>query len=228
MHIHILQHADFEKPALIEKWAIQKGHKVSFTKLYEAFAIPFPTEFDLLIIMGAPINVYDDEMYPWLSDEKDFIYRSIQQGKKVLGICFGSQLIADALGSKVYANAHKEVGWFPLKKEDPGSHALLDLFPDKPMAFHWHGDTFDIPENCNHLFSSELTLNQGFVYQDRVFALQFHWEMDKDSMQEVLPHMEEPLEGEPHMQTKAELMNTAGFQSNADFIVRLMDYLEDL
>ena len=123
------------------------------------------------------MSVYDEDEYPWLREEKDFIRAVIQAGKKVLGICLGSQLIAEVLGAKVYPNAVKEIGWFPVTKTESGkTSALIADFPVTSEVFHWHGDTYDLPAGCAHLFISNECCHQAFEYQGRVVGLQFHLE----------------------------------------------------
>jgi GMP synthase-like glutamine amidotransferase len=141
--------------------------------------VTFPEvdDVDFLLIMGGPMSVYDEDEYPWLREEKDFIRAVIQAGKKVLGICLGSQLIAEVLGAKVYPNAVKEIGWFPVTKTESGkTSALIADFPVTSEVFHWHGDTYDLPAGCAHLFISNECCHQAFEYQGRVVGLQFHLE----------------------------------------------------
>ncbi len=228
MHIHILQHADFENPGYILDWAKTKGHRISFTNFFEAFKIPLPTDFDLLVVMGAPMSVNDEEHYPWLVEEKAFIHDSIHMGKKVLGICFGSQLIANALGSKVYPNTHKEIGWFPVHKPKGVEHPLLGQFPESSLAFHWHGDTFDLPKDAVRLFFSEATPNQGFFFGKKTLALQFHWEIGPDDMKMILDVMGEDDTKNPFVQPFSELMNASGFESNKKYMNSVLDFMEQL
>ena len=109
MRFHCLQHVPFESPGNIEVWAKQKEHTFSFTHLYHNKQLPALNDFDVLIIMGGPMSIYDENIYPWLKKEKEFIRAAIRQGKKMHGICLGSQLIADALDTPVYNNREKEI-----------------------------------------------------------------------------------------------------------------------
>lgn len=113
MKIHYLQHVPFELPEHISVWAKEKGHEITGTLLYENYYLPELSEFDLLVILGGPMGVDDEDKHPWLVLEKHFIKEAIQHRKLVIGICLGAQLIAEILGGKVYKNHYKEIGWFP-------------------------------------------------------------------------------------------------------------------
>ena len=114
MRIHHLQHVPFEGLGCMKPYFINKGHQLSSTHLYLNEPLPQLHDFDWLIVMGGPMGVSDELHYPWMSKEKSLIKSSIESGKIVLGICLGAQFIADALGSKVYKNSHREIGWFPI------------------------------------------------------------------------------------------------------------------
>ena len=114
MHIHILQHVNFETPGLISNWIEKKGHSFSITNFRQGDSLPGFDSFDMLIILGGPMSVHDEDKYTWLKQEKNFIRESINLNKKVLGICLGAQLIADVLGAKVHNMASPEIGWFKI------------------------------------------------------------------------------------------------------------------
>ena len=114
MRIHSLEHEPFEGLANIEVWAKKKGHSITRTLLFNNEELPDISDFDWLFIMGGSMNIYEEEKYPWLKREKNFIAEAISSKKIVLGVCLGSQLIADILGSKVTKNKYKEIGWFPI------------------------------------------------------------------------------------------------------------------
>jgi len=108
MGLYYLQHVPFEDPANIAVWAGKRGHSVSGSALYDGQQIPAPNQFDWLVILGGPMNVYEEQRYPWLTTEKKFIAEAIAQKKIVIGICLGAQLIADVLGARVYKNSQDE------------------------------------------------------------------------------------------------------------------------
>jgi GMP synthase-like glutamine amidotransferase len=212
LRIHYFQHVSHEGLGSIEEWIMKSGHTLTSTMFFESDQLPEINDIDWLIIMGGPMNVYDEKKYPWLAEEKKFIRHAIDSGKTVLGICLGSQLISAALEAKVYKNKEKEIGWFEIEL----SHTAKadDLFSDmqcRLKVFHWHGDTFDLPESAIHMASSAACKNQAYVYKDKVLALQFHLEPTLDSLADML---EGGIEEEPgrYIQTEKEIM------SNLDLI----------
>lgn len=187
MRIHSLQHVPFEDLAYIESWASGKGHSITKTLLFEEREFPEVHDFDAIIIMGGPMGVYEDDKYPWLSGEKRFIEKAVSAHKIVLGICLGAQLIADVLGARVYKNEHKEIGWFPVNVTDAAQDSLVfRTLPPEFMAFHWHGDTFDIPSGAIRMAESRGCANQAFEYNKKVVGLQFHLESTRESIDKLL------------------------------------------
>ena len=132
--------------------------------------------FGGLIVMGGPMAVYEADRYPFLAAEMNLIRRAAQASLPVLGICLGAQLIAGALGARVYPGGQKEIGWYPVEVVAPDD-ALARELPASFMAFHWHGDTFDLPAGATRLFRSPLYENQGFRWGRRVCGIQFHFEI---------------------------------------------------
>lgn len=167
---------------MIEDWAKARSAELSVSQLFNNDPLPDLGSFDWLVVMGGPMGIYDYAEHPWLVAEKEFIRAAIDAGKIVLGICLGAQIIADVLGAKVYPNTQKEIGWFPIKR----ATGAPNLIPEQLTVFHWHGDTFDIPDGAIHLASSEACKNQGFIYGNRVVALQFHMETTAASMEALM------------------------------------------
>lgn len=194
MKIHFIQHVPFEGPANLEKWAGKKGHAVSTTKMFENKKFPSMNEFDWLVVLGGPMGAYDEMYFQWLSAEKKFIKKAIEENKVVVGICLGAQLIAGVLGAKVYKNVFKEIGWHDvfLSKDSEKSNVFKN-FPKKFIAFHWHGDTFDLPPESIRIAESKGCKNQAFVYNNRVFGLQFHLESAKDSIESLIENCKNDL-----------------------------------
>jgi GMP synthase-like glutamine amidotransferase len=187
MHIHYLQHERNEDLAFIGQWASQNDVTTSATLFFEEPVFLDFDAFDWLIIMGGPMAAYEEEKYTWLISEKVFIKKAISAGKIVLGICLGSQLIADALDAKVSKNEEAEIGFFPvIFSREAQSDKYFRHFPRELMTMHWHGDTFELPEGAIHMASSSATLNQAFRWGNRVFALQFHPEFTEDSVRTLL------------------------------------------
>ncbi len=184
MRVHYLQHAPFEGLGCIGAWLEARGAEVAATNLFDGEELPPPRDLDWVIALGGPMSVNDERALPWLAAEKRFLREAIRAGKTVLGICLGGQLIASALGARVAAGAHREVGWFPVERVDaargPGrpnaGAAALGPLPPRFPAFHWHGETFALPRGAAHLARSAGCENQAFSVGPRVLALQFHLE----------------------------------------------------
>lgn len=178
--VQVLQHVAFEDPGAITPWLLERGHRISTTHLYQGELPPSADDVDWLIIMGGPMGVHDEAELPWLGAEKAFIRTCIDSGKTVLGICLGAQLIADVMGADVRRNAEAEIGWFPVSAVS--SHPLAAIFSDSPTVFHWHGDTFAIPADAEHLCRSAACANQAFLLGEKVLGLQFHLETTEEGV----------------------------------------------
>lgn len=174
------------------------------------------------------MGIYDNQLYPWLNEEKSFIRSAIEAGKTVIGICLGSQLIADVLGAKVYANHQKEIGWFNLElTEDGRNEALLAGYEDNFQVFHWHGDTFDLPKGSKRLFQSETTANQAFLYNKKVLGLQFHFEVTLNSLQDMVKHGASELIENDTIQTAEKILSQSCFiEENNKKMFGILDYLQ--
>lgn len=194
MRIHFIQHVHFESPGYLLEWAIAQQHHISFTKIYESVSFPAVDAIDLLVIMGGPMGVYEEDKYAWLNAEKAFISAVIAAGTKVLGICLGAQLIAEVAGAKVYPNIEKEIGWWPMHKIiNDKTHPLTATLPAEFITFHWHGDTFDLPPGALHLFATPACPHQGFLLNDQVAGLQFHLEATPALVTQMLQHGQDEL-----------------------------------
>ena len=177
MRIHWLQHVPFEGLGCMSEWFLSRGHELSCTRLFEESALPVLEDFDWLVVMGGPMGVGDSSKFPWLIPEMDLIRSVIKNGKKIIGVCLGAQLMTAAMGAKVGKNPHKEIGWFPVNHTGGVNTVFAKNLPKTFDAFHWHGDTFDIPQGAENLLSSEATANQGFCVGRSALALQFHLEL---------------------------------------------------
>lgn len=177
MHVHYLKHVPFEGLGSMEGMFIERGCDLSRTCMYEDQSLPSIHDIDALIIMGGPMGVNDDDSYPWLTLEKEFIESVIKLDVPVMGVCLGAQLIANVLGAPVTKNVHEEIGWFPVSRTKGLMDARVENLPIRFDALHWHGDTFDIPDGASNFLTSDGCANQGFAYGDSTLALQFHLEM---------------------------------------------------
>lgn len=138
-----------------------------------------PLAPDLMVIMGGPIGVYQSATFPFLEPEVALIERRIAAGRPTLGICLGAQLMARALGARVYPAPAKELGWLPIQLTEAGRRSPLGKLPPDVPVLHWHGDTFDLPADATLLASTELCRHQAFSHgrSGHALALQFHPEV---------------------------------------------------
>lgn len=223
MKIHYLQHVPFEGIAYIENWIKTNGNKVAGTRLFAGEIPAANMDFDMLVVMGGPMNIYEEDKYPWLAKEKRYIDKAIAANKAVLGICLGAQLIADVLGARVYKNSHREIGWLPVTLiPEAKNTAVFNDLPEKFTAFHWHGDTFDIPSGAVRTAESEACPNQAFEYDNRVIGLQFHLESSDNSIAALIQNCGDEIVEGSYIQTPEEI--TAGFK-HIEKLNRLMESL---
>lgn len=226
MRIHYLQHVPFEGLGSIAEWAERRGHQIGCTRLSTGEGLPGVNDVDFLIVMGGPMGVDDEENYPWLKAEKDFLRAAIKAGKTVLGICLGAQLIASVLGAQVRKNGEREIGWFPLSQAPELPGAFAGLIADGQTVFHWHGDTFDIPAGALHLWSSAACRNQGFLYGGKVLGLQFHLETTPASLAQLISHCGDELVTAPWVQRASEMVGHDEYFSSINKSMEdILDYL---
>lgn len=194
MNAHIFQHVPFEGPGSIAGWLQAQGARTRYTHFHADPVLPALEEVDLLIVMGGPMSVNDDAALPWLADEKRFIAQAIAAGKAVVGLCLGAQLIAAALGSRIYPGLQKEIGWFDIVARpvmDQEQHLLR--LPETTRVFHWHGETFAMPEGATRLAGSSGCANQVFQAGRRVIGLQCHLETTPESARAIVEGCAEEL-----------------------------------
>ncbi len=225
MRTHVLQHVSFEGLGSIGAWLSQRVAHVTCTRFFESEPLPKLEGIDLIIALGGPMSVNDEEQYPWLREEKCFIAEAISSSKAVLGICLGSQLIANALGSRVYPGEEKEIGWFPVLGE-PGTPGTFE-FPATTTVFHWHGETFDLPEGAVRLASSAACRNQAFQLGERTIGLQFHLETTCESANEIVGNCANELIPGRYIQTEQALRSTpeVNYAEINALMTNVLDYL---
>lgn len=205
MHLTLLQHVSFETPGSILAWARQRGHTVTVHDLSRGDGLPAAQDIEALVLMGGPMSVNDEALYPWLVTEKALIRELLAQQKPLLGICLGAQLIASAQGARVYPNHTAEIGFFPI------------AWGDNPFGFvgpmtvlHWHGETFDLVPGARLLARSADCLHQVVQWGPRVYGLQCHLEADADTVAAMLAHCGHELDRSGRIQT------TGALQASAD------------
>ncbi|MGR0305867.1 glutamine amidotransferase [Acinetobacter beijerinckii] len=184
--IYAIQHLAFEDLGSLEDIFYDFGFRVRYFEAGVDDLTPALNYEGLTVILGGPIGVYETEDYPFLKDELEGLKQRLLENKPTIGICLGAQLIAHALGAKVYAGHQKEIGWSELeiKSLDSASNVLTSL--ESIKVLHWHGDTFDLPHNATLLASSTIYPNQAFSVGNNILALQFHLEMIEESFEKWL------------------------------------------
>lgn len=177
MRLHLLEHDPFDiRRNNITAWAEKKGYAVSCTDVFKAAGMPPQNDFDWLFIMGGSQHAWEDRQHPWLADEKRFISEALAADKIILGICFGAQLMAEALGGRVFPNEKQEIGWYDVHLTSEGKQSFLfKNVPETFLTFHWHSDHFSLPPGCAALAYSEPTPFQAYMHKDyRIAGVQFH------------------------------------------------------
>lgn len=176
-HAIALRHVAFEDIDGFAARLAGRGYSVSYREApVDDLAAPDIVEADLLFVLGGPISAYDDALYPFLNAELRLIETRLKDGRPVLGICLGAQLMARVLGARVYPG-QKELGWSALRLSDAGRRSPLRFVEPPAKVLHWHGDTFDLPPGTLHLAATERTPNQAFAFERHGLALQFHIEV---------------------------------------------------
>jgi GMP synthase-like glutamine amidotransferase len=228
MRVHWLQHAENEGLGCIEPWLRTRGFQITHSDLHRGDALPDPRDFDWLIAMGGPMNIYQHDQHPWLAPEKALIRQACLMKKRFLGICLGAQLAADVLGGKVSKNREWEIGWFDVSlNAQAGASRLFDEFPPRFPAFHWHEDMFSVPPGGQLLMSSEACPNQGYVWGGgQVVGLQFHLEVRHEDAEIWLRG--ETLPAGRHVQSPDEILrDPARFASNRALVTRLLERMAE-
>ncbi|MFA5291448.1 MAG: type 1 glutamine amidotransferase [Phycisphaerae bacterium] len=228
MKVHWFQHLPFEGLGSMGEYFRQKNIPSTSTHFYLNQPLPDINSFDWLIIMGGAMSANDDAEFGWLTGEKQFIKKAIDSGKVVIGVCLGAQLIAASLGAKVYKNKYKEIGWFDLIPTKNAKNTILtDCFAWRMDAFHWHGDTFDLPAGAVRLASSEATKNQGFIIDNRVVGFQFHLETTLNSAKDLIDNFSNELNGDKYVQGEKEMLSdTSRFDKINKVMSSILDKLQ--
>lgn len=175
----VLQHVACETLGIITEVLAERRVEARYVRTFAGETVP-PTMDGAtgLIVMGGPMGVYETDRFPHLEDEMRLIRHATDAGKPVLGVCLGSQLIAAALGARVYPGPQKEIGWYEIRLSEAGAtDPLLVGVPSSFTGFVWHGDVFDLPKGATSLASTALTACQAFRYNANVYGILFHMEV---------------------------------------------------
>lgn len=180
-----LRHVAFEDLGSLEPLLASRGFAIRMVDVAtDDLAAVDPIADDLMVVLGGPIGAYEEESYPFLSQELRLLERRLAAERATIGICLGAQIMARALGARVYANpAGKEIGWSALELAPEAAAFCLDDLQGVEVL-HWHGDTFDLPHGAIRLASTPATPNQAFAWGMRALALQFHIEVTAGGLEQ--------------------------------------------
>ncbi len=206
-------------------WLERRGAAIHFTHLSKGELLPAQQGIDLVIAMGGPMSVNDEAQHPWLAAEKDWLAEAMQRDIPVLGVCLGAQLIANTLGAQVRPQGYREIGWFESQGLEPDPECFT--FPSRFAAFHWHGETFDLPAGAVHLARSQACEHQAFQYGSRVIGLQFHLETTHATMKGLISRLGHELEPGPWVQDAARMQAEPpdSFHQIHELIGQVLSYL---
>ncbi|MEY2906100.1 MAG: hypothetical protein RLZZ408_571 [Verrucomicrobiota bacterium] len=208
MRLLLLQHDPLDGPGALIEWAAGRGHGVSTCLICQGDPLPPVGPFDLLVSLGGPMGAYDEEKHPWLADEKEYLRQAVAAGKKILGLCLGCQLLADALGGRAFRHSCKEFGWQPIELTAAGGRWFggQGTF----LAFQWHGDTYTLPPGAVQLARNGAAEQQAFLMKgpagDQVLGLQFHLEWTEQMAREALAEPGVAPPPSPSVQTPGEIL----------------------
>jgi len=209
--ILVLQHVEAEGPGLIGKVALNMGFTLHAIRLFRGERVPGdPHRYSAIIVMGGPMGVYDEQRYPFITDELRLIESAFKGGVPVLGVCLGAQLMARAGGARVRSGEKKEIGFYELRLTPEGqSDRLLLGLPNEFIVFQWHGDTFEIPHNALNLASSALFEHQLIKVGTNSYGLQFHIEVTGAMVRDFLAAGTEELAGAPYIKAPDTILEEA-------------------
>ena len=174
----VLSHLAFEDPGTLGDLLESRGFRLRTAEpALPSTRLPDPGEPDLVVVLGGPFGVYEEDLYPHIPEEIAYIRDRLSLRKPIVGICLGAQLMARALGARVYPSGTQEIGWAPLALTEEGRQTPLALLGDGNPMLHWHGDTFDLPEGIPSLARTALVPHQAFRIEYFGLALQFHPEI---------------------------------------------------
>jgi GMP synthase-like glutamine amidotransferase len=214
----VFQHDPYDGPGYLGEALTRRGADLTIVRLYEGEVIPDTSGYDMLLVMGGAMNVYQEDKYPWLAEETHAIHHAVDSDKAVLGVCLGGQLLAKALDAHVHLGAATEIGLTPIKLTEHGkSDPLFEGLP-QVEAVEWHDDTFDIPAGAVALACSEGCANQAFRFGERAYGLQFHPEVSPIMLAQWIKSSDPPPI-EPSAFQRSIESQAAALQTQADRLV---------
>jgi len=229
MNVLIVKHVEIEGPGLIEYCLNQEKIPYKILNLKPGVLLPRLDDLTHIVFLGGPMNVYEEDRYPFLKEEDLFIKEAIQRGKSILGICLGAQLIAKALGAKVFKSPVKEIGWYDVSLTRIGSiDPFFSRLPKTFSVFQWHEDTFEIPKSGKLIATSDFVAHQAFRYGENAYGLQFHLEVTAEMIGEWMETYEEEFKdlSSPPQFSKVEIMTETEIKIET-YTRRGMKFLKD-
>lgn len=228
MRVHLIEHMDLLGRGSIQEWLVKTGQLVTSTQLHKGELLPDPSEFDLVILLGGVMSVYEENKYSWLKTEKKWLKSVIYSGKHVLGICLGAQLIASALGADVRRHTYSEAGWWPVAFHPHArKHPFLRDAVIPEAFFQFHQDTFALPDKAVLLAGSMACTRQMFSLNNRVLGLQFHPEFTPESVQYIAKHLHSSLKEGPFIQSPDVMLSSQqNCEASKQFLFSMLRNIE--
>ena len=207
MRVLVIQHSAADSLAAAESILSTLGHETITIRVDRQQPIPKSVDCDAMITLGGPYPLTMKDRPAWIAEEQMLVRRYVEGGRRILGICLGAQIVASALGAKVRRNDRAELGWHDVRRTSGDSNLVDRSLPSRMTVFHWHRDTFEIPDGAEHLYESETCQHQAFGLDDRIFGFQFHLESDLRTIQTFLAVSQyRKLAGEG-VQTKSQIVS---------------------
>lgn len=225
--IAVIQHSPHEGLGRITDWLQLRELEHRLYRPFSVQALPDSDSFDLLILLGGAMNAADEQRFAWLAEEKQLIKDAIEQGKRLLGLGLGCQLLAQALGATVEPLGQWQIGWWPLEKSPQSQQSPIGrMLPQRLLPLHWHSQGFSLPEGAVPLYNSPNGMQQSFVWDERVVGLQFHMECTPQSIESLLNQYARDLTQPGEVQDSAAIQDGALLSSSLRMpLYRMLDYL---